>query len=130
LQKPIAGVTNSTREKKAEPIGPLSDNVQGKLPDLKTKIVVYSLAEEEFSECLSWYAERSMQAAADFDREFDAALATISSNPERFPNCDTRHQFYLMRIFPIQIIFRHLDTEIHIVAVAHTSRKPKYWTGR
>lgn len=108
----------------------MSKDVHGRLPDLETKLVLYLSAEDEFSESLSWYAERSIQAAADFDREFDAALATISSDPERFPYFDTRHQYYLMKKYPFQIIYRNLDTEIHIVAVAHTSRRPNYWTVR
>jgi len=108
----------------------MSGNVQGRLPDLKTKILVYSTAEEEYTESLSWYAERSIHAATEFDREFDLALAKISTNPERFPRCDARHQFYLMQKFPFQIIYRHLNSEIHVVAVAHTSRKPNYWADR
>ncbi len=108
----------------------MSGSVQGRLPDLKTKILVYSSAEEEYTQSLSWYAERSVRAAIAFDREFDTSLEKISSNPERFPHCDARHQFYLMQKFPFQIIYRHLTSEIHVVAIAHTSRKPNYWYDR
>lgn len=108
----------------------MSGTVQGRLLDLKTKILVYSSAEQEYTDSLSWYAERSVQAAIEFDREFDLSLSKISSNPERFPHCDARHQFYLMQKFPFQIIYRHLNSEIHVVAVAHTSRKPGYWDDR
>jgi len=83
-------------------------NVQGRLPDLMTKILVYSSAEEEYTESLSWYAERSIKAAIEFDREFELSLANISSNPEQFPHVDTRHQFYLMQKFPFQIIYKAL----------------------
>jgi|688.fasta_scaffold00106_83 hypothetical protein len=67
-----------------------------------------------------------MNAAIEFEREFDLSLAKIASNPERFPHVDARHQFYLMQNFPFQIIYRHLPSEVHVVAVAHTSRKPDY----
>ena len=71
-----------------------------------------------------------MQAAADYDAEFDRALLAIRDDPRRFPHCDERHSFYLMRSFPFQIIFRCVEDEIQVVAVAHTSRKPGYWYDR
>ena len=103
---------------------------QGRLLDLKTKVVIYSSAERDYIESLCWYATRSANAASDFDVEFDTAIRTIADDAQRFPFCDDRHQFYLMRSFPFQIIFRCLNGEIHIVAVAHTSRKPNYWLDR
>lgn len=63
-------------------------------------------AEAEFTEALGWYAERSSRAANDFDADFDHALQTIAQHPDRFPPCDDRHRFYLMRRFPYQIIYR------------------------
>lgn len=71
-----------------------------------------------------------MQAAADYDAEFDRALLAIRDDPRRFPHCDERHSFYLMRSFPFQSIFRCVEDEIQVVAVAHTSRKPGYWYDR
>jgi plasmid stabilization system protein ParE len=94
------------------------------------KLRVTSPAEREYTEALCWYAERSVAAANRFDEEFARALQVIASDPERFPVCDARHRFYLMRPFPFQIIFRSLADEVHVIAVAHTSRSPDYWTGR
>jgi len=93
---------------------------------LATEILVYSAAEIEYAESLRWYADRSLSAAVDFDREFDRALTSILAGPARFPYCDGRHQFYLMQKVPFRIVFRQTDSTIHIVAVAHTSRKPNY----
>jgi toxin ParE1/3/4 len=90
-------------------------------------LAVCSPAEAEYAEALSWYAERSVQAANRFDGEFDQALKTIASDPERFPRCDTRHHYYLMRHFPYQIIYRQHQDHWVVIAVAHTARKPHYW---
>ena len=91
-------------------------------------LVVCSAAEVDYAEALSWYAERSVQVAERFDVEFDQALETIASDPERFPRCDERHSYYLMRRFPYQIIYRqHLDHWV-VIAVAHTAQSPD--TGR
>ncbi len=121
---------HSTPENFPDRIGGVSDSAHGEPRDLKTKISIYSIAEQEYTESLSWYAERSIDTAREFDREFDLALTTISSNPERFPHCDERHQFYLMQKFPFQIIYRQVTSEVHVVAVAHTARKPNYWSER
>jgi len=65
-------------------------------------LVICSAAEGEYAEALAWYAERSVQAAERFDADFDQALEKIASDPARFPRCDERHHFYLMRHFPYQ----------------------------
>lgn len=93
-------------------------------------IIFCSAAEMEYTESLCWYAERSVEAAHDFDAELDWAIHQIAKSPERFPQCDERHRFYLMRRFPFQIIYRTQGDVVIVVAVAHTSRVPDYWSGR
>jgi len=93
-------------------------------------LVVCSAAEGDYAEALSWYAERSIHVAERFDAEFDHALKAIASDPERFPRCDERHRFYLMRHFPYQIIYRPHKDHWVAIAVAHTARKPRYWSDR
>ena len=93
-------------------------------------LVVCSAAEREYAEALSWYAERSVQATQRIDAVFDQALGAIASNPERFPRCDERHHYYLMRHFPYQTIYRQHQDHWVVIAVAHTARKPDYWPGR
>ena len=95
-----------------------------------TRLHVCSAAETEYTEALCWYAERSERAALQFDTEFDQALQTIAADPERFPKCDDRHRFYLMRRFPFQIIYRIVNNDIIVIAVAHTARSPRHWADR
>ena len=45
-------------------------------------LVVCSAAEGEYAEALSWYAERSVQAAERFDAEFDQAMESTASAPQ------------------------------------------------
>jgi len=93
-------------------------------------LVISSAAEGDYAEALSWYADRSPEAAECFDVELDRALEIIASAPEQFPRCDERHRFYLMRDFPYQIIYRPHGTDWVVIAVAHTSRSPVYWSDR
>ena len=95
-----------------------------------TNVIICSAAEVDFTESLKWYAERSIEAANDFDTEFDSAISQIAADPERFPMCDARHRYYLLRRFPFRIIYRITNSEIVVIAVAHGSRSPGYWANR
>ncbi len=94
------------------------------------KVILCSAAEVDYSESLCWYAERSVDAANDFDTELADAFDRIVSDPMRFPMCDERHRFFLMRRFPFRIIYRIIQDEIVVIAVAHASRSPEFWENR
>ena len=69
-----------------------------------TSVIICSAAEVDFTESLKWYAERGIEAANDFDAEFDRAIFQIAADPERFPMCDARHRYFLLRRFPFRIM--------------------------
>ncbi len=93
-------------------------------------VIICSAAEIDYTESLTWYASRSVDAANDFDGEFDRALAQIAIDPERFPLCDVRHRYFLLRRFPFRIIYRMVRDDVVVIAVAHGSRSPDYWADR
>lgn len=95
-----------------------------------SELVITSAAEQDFTEALCWYAERSQQAAERFDAEFRRALDSIKADPRRFPLCDERHRYFLMRRYPFQVIYREHGEDLVIIAVAHAKRRPGYWSGR
>ncbi|MFN0056760.1 MAG: type II toxin-antitoxin system RelE/ParE family toxin [Planctomycetales bacterium] len=95
------------------------------------EVVIAAAAEDDFAESLRWYAERSMRAAEGFQAEFQRALESIATNPDRFPSCDNRHRYCLLKPYPFHVIFRELSRDqCLVVAVAHTSRRPGYWSIR
>ena len=89
-------------------------------------------AEEDYAQSLRWYAERSKRAAEGFEAEFARALQAIAASPDRYPLCDDRHRFYLLKRYPFQVVYRKTreEEDLLIVAVAHTSRRPGYWSER
>ena len=93
-------------------------------------VTICSAAEVDFRESLKWYAERSIEAANDFDAELDRAISQIAADPERFPMCDARHRYFLLRRFPFRIIYRIANSDIVEITVAHSSRSPDYWADR
>ena len=98
--------------------------------DLMASLIVCSAAETDITESLCWYANRSTTVANDFDDEFHRALNQILSDPLRFPACDLRHRFYLMRRFPFRVIYRVDGDDVIVMAVAHAARSPDYWSNR
>jgi hypothetical protein len=73
-------------------------------------------AAAELEASATWYAERSPRVAREFCVAIDLALAGIESDPGRFVQLDNRHRSCSVQKFPFQIIFRHGDNRIHIVA--------------
>ena len=95
------------------------------------ELLIAAGAEEDYTASLRWYAERSTRAAEGFESEFAQALKAIAADPDRYPLCDDRHRFYLLKRYPFQIIYREASEDRWlIVAVAHTSRRPGYWLNR
>ena len=94
-------------------------------------VLIIAAAQEEYTASLRWYADRSRRAAEEFELEFSNTLESIASQPERFPRCDDRHRFALLRRFPFQVVFRETsENRWLVVAVAHTSRRQEYWSAR
>jgi len=93
-------------------------------------LLIASAAEAEYTSSLQWYAERSVAAAEGFEKAFAAALRAIQSKPELYPYCDTTHRYYLLKRYPFQVIYRQVGEDWIVIAVAHTSRRPNYWSER
>ncbi|PHQ33029.1 type II toxin-antitoxin system RelE/ParE family toxin [Rhodopirellula bahusiensis] len=99
-------------------------------PASMTSVIVLEGAERDYSESLAWYAKRSTGVAEDFDIELDRAFSLIDAEPTRYPKCDARHRFFLLRRFPFRVIYRIERDAVVVVAVAHGSRVPSYWSHR
>ncbi|MFT7640518.1 MAG: plasmid stabilization system protein ParE [Pirellulaceae bacterium] len=84
----------------------------------------------ELSESADWYAERSVPAARNFLVAVDVAINSIKSDPGRFARIDERHRGCSVAKFPFQIVFRHDESRITVLAVAHAKRRPGYWRDR
>jgi plasmid stabilization system protein ParE len=79
---------------------------------------------------LQWYDEREPELGVAFTEEIARALRLIRQAPDRWPRYGTRHRRILVRRFPYWVVYLPTDTRIWIVAVAHTSRRPRYWCAR
>jgi toxin ParE1/3/4 len=87
-------------------------------------------AEEEYLSSLAWYNQRSSAAALDFESEFHRAVSAIAEASERWPVCFSRCRRYVLHQFPFSVVYRNLEDEVFILAVAHGHRRPGYWRKR
>ena len=98
------------------------------------KLRILSEAEEEAHASAIWYDEQLVGLGDDFLDELSAALQKIEETPNRFPPLETAKSKQVRRCrltrFPYLIIFEILDSEIVVLAVAHSQRKPNYWRKR
>jgi len=79
---------------------------------------------------VAWYQKRSRKAALDFVEELRRAADTICEAPERWPIGKNNTRRFLFWRFPFSIIYSEQPSKVTIWAVAHSSRRPEYWTHR
>lgn len=82
-----------------------------------------------------WYDKQRLGLGEEFMGELQSALATIreSSHGMAVLECDSGSQEirrHLLKRFPYMVVFAHHEEECLIVAVAHTRRRPLYWSNR
>jgi len=93
-------------------------------------IRIHPEAIAEGKEAWEWYEERNAAAAEGFIQELDRALGRISEAPHRWPPHEHGTRSFLLRRFPFSVIYRESKGSVEIIAIAHGSRKPGYWTER
>jgi plasmid stabilization system protein ParE len=87
-------------------------------------------ARVEFENALNWYTDRSNMGALGFTAEVDIALEKIRAHPELFSRTVLNCQSCSLQRYPYCIIFKVSMEQIYILAIAHSKRRPGYWTLR
>ncbi|MBD3676366.1 MAG: type II toxin-antitoxin system RelE/ParE family toxin [Planctomycetaceae bacterium] len=96
-----------------------------------TQINFQQQAARELREVTDWYAERDVSVTERFHSEVESCLTRIVEDPDSHPLEYRHYRWIRVRRFPYRLIFEKLDQDrILILAVAHTSRHPRYWTER
>ncbi len=91
----------------------------------------HRLAAEELRKAHAWYATRDSGVADRFQKAVDDAVTRICQDPDAQPALLKHFRWVRVRRFPYRLIFERADEDrILILAVAHTSRRSRYWRGR
>jgi toxin ParE1/3/4 len=96
---------------------------------------VLAEAEQEIESARRYDNQRAFALGDRFLDELWRTLEEIDMHPEAFPKLETLpddepFRRALLKVFPFAVIFERIDSEVVIVALAHTSRRPNYWLGR
>jgi plasmid stabilization system protein ParE len=92
-------------------------------------------AEEELFEAMMYYEDRRQGLGADFYDRVAETMRNIGEYPLQFPIYEgqrSSREFRRARVarFPYIVVYETRETEILVVAVAHTSRDAGYWEHR
>jgi hypothetical protein len=92
-------------------------------------------AEEELYQAALWYEEREKGLGTRLLAAYDVVLRRIEERAERLPRLETLppgrdiRRTFLPR-FPFMVVLEMFPNEVVILAVAHSSQKPHYWSRR
>jgi len=95
-----------------------------------TSFRILSEASEELEACVSYYNSQRSNLGTEFLAEFERTAERILKLPNaaRMVGEDIRSK--PIHRFPFYVLYRSLEDEITIVAVAHRRRRPRYWLDR
>ncbi len=86
---------------------------------------------DEHYDSVAFYENRLPDLGADYLAEFESVMTHICNTPNISPKIAEPdiHKAGLKR-FPFHVIYRVMQTQIIVLAVAHQRRRPAFWMGR
>jgi toxin ParE1/3/4 len=96
------------------------------------RLRIHRLAVAEIDHEVDYYESCSAGLGAELEDEIDAVLETILQFPRAAPQWRDRPDRRIARLdrFPFALAYQIQADEIVILALAHTSRRPGYWSRR
>lgn len=91
---------------------------------------VLEVAQQELDEAVSYYNGQVAGLGGAFLLEAIAAIERIRQFPDAWHPLGGNVRRCRLRRFPYGLIYHAGGTEILLVAVAHTHRRPAYWRDR
>lgn len=95
------------------------------------QIRFHPAAGKELNRAVDWYIQEAGQRiAAGLVEDFNHLLALIQDHPQIGVLEKSGARKLVFRRYPYTLVYRVQDSAIVVLAVAHHSRRPEYWTGR
>ena len=93
---------------------------------------IHRLAIVEIDHEVDYYESRQPGLGAELEEELEAVFATILRFPEAAPQWKSRvdRRVAVLDRFPFTLPYQIVGDEIVVLALAHTSRRPGYWSRR
>ena len=90
----------------------------------------YPAASAELVDAAQFYEGKRAGLGHAFLDSVDKALAMLEEAPLLGPSNEQGARRWLVHRFPYVILYRIESARLHVLAIAHTSRKPGYWNDR
>lgn len=89
-------------------------------------------AATELAEAIRWYEQQRAGLGAELYDAISETIDLIRNHPDIGMPGTTRRPSRQLRVnrFPYFVVYRVREERIHVVAVAHTSRRPDDWKQR
>ena len=97
---------------------------------MKYELIIRSCAENDIAEAVRWYEKKVNGLGENFLLSLDAALRTITRNPEAFPKVYKGFRRILLSRYPYSIFYIINRNKIIVIAVFHEKRNPEIWQKR
>ena len=95
------------------------------------KLIVVSAALAELCDATAYYTARAdKKLGLALVAEFDRVVDLIIGNPEIGRVFRGNIRRFVMRRFPYNVYYHTISGELHVLAIAHQSRRPGYWSAR
>ena len=85
---------------------------------------------QELRDAIAYYESVDSDLGMDFRKAAKSAITLILQFPKAWPQLSASTRRCRTKRFPYGIIYRVKNNEIEILAVAHSSREPRYWVDR
>ena len=110
----------------------MSPNICGKIfyQVMKPRVEYHPAAKREIVASKNWYDKQSEGLGLEFLLEVKKSEKKVIENPKMYPFYEGETQRFLLDRFPFSLIYLFTEGIIQVVAIAHNSRKPKYWITR
>lgn len=95
-----------------------------------TRVEFHPEALIELENIHRWCRKRSQLAARTFTKEVVQVIRRISESPQSGTQTRENERRYLFKRFPYSIVYRVVENEVFITAIAHQKRRPGYWRKR
>ncbi len=94
------------------------------------KLKFHPEARIELNEAVDYYEERRSGLGWEFYEEVQDAIRRILGFPNAWQQLSAKTRRCLTNRFPYGVVYQVETDEVRIIAIAHQSRKPGYWSGR
>ena len=94
------------------------------------RIEFHPAARLEFIEAVDYYECRSLGLGKEYADEIEAALQSITEDPQRWRCLEEDVRRKLLKRFPYGVLYTVETDYLLIIALMHFRRKPGYWRQR